>query len=388
MGRWVPTTSPRTTIGQIAEMVRASPYLAVPVVAEDGTLLGLATEAVIARALMSVSDTTARDTIRQTPIGEYPLEIPSRFLTSAERAADAIVAMDASGREVLPVLTFAGGPFLGLISRGDLVQELVRPFRPPTIGGMATPHGVYLTTGTASGGVTALALILTGLMMFTAQQLPLLALNPIGVWAAHVAGGGPLASAFLGDGLPAAGALLVFLCAVRFSPLAGYHAAEHQVVHAIERSEPLLIENVRSMPRVHPRCGTNLVAGGLIFGVVTGILNPIATRFLPPAVAGLTYGLAGIVALTYWRTLGSFLQFWFTTRPATDKQLASGIRAAREVLERHERQGNAKPLRPHVRLWRMGLLQMVIGFGIGYALLMLVELAWPASRACIGPLLS
>jgi uncharacterized protein YqhQ len=37
------------------------------------------------------------------------------------------------------------------------------------------------------------------------------------------------------------------------------------VVHAIERGEPLVLEVVRRMPRVHPRCGTNLVAGIALF---------------------------------------------------------------------------------------------------------------------------
>ncbi len=32
------------------------------------------------------------------------------------------------------------------------------------------------------------------------------------------------------------------------------------VVHAIEEGEDLTLEKVRPMPRVHPRCGTNLVA--------------------------------------------------------------------------------------------------------------------------------
>jgi hypothetical protein len=44
---------------------------------------------------------------------------------------------DHTRRDVLPVL----GPefyFYGMIGRGDLVQELSRPFQPPTVGGMAT----------------------------------------------------------------------------------------------------------------------------------------------------------------------------------------------------------------------------------------------------------
>src|SRR2546423_10530097 len=60
----------------------------------------------------------------------------------------------------------------------------------------------------------------------------------------------------------------LFLLFVRALPLVQYHAAEHQAVHAMERGEPLDPEIVRRMPRVHPRCGTNIMAGGMVFLIV------------------------------------------------------------------------------------------------------------------------
>ena len=44
-------------------------------------------------------------------------------------------------------------------------------------------------------------------------------------------------------------ALTLFLLLMRVSRLAGYHAAEHQTVHAMERNETLVPEIVCRMPR-------------------------------------------------------------------------------------------------------------------------------------------
>jgi hypothetical protein len=147
---------------------------------------------------------------------------------------------------------------------------------------------------------------------------------------------------------------------MRLLPLAGYHAAEHQAVHAIERGEPLRPEILRRMPRVHPRCGTNIMAGALIFTVVSQALTAlrIGLGSSDSAVLG------AIVALFTWRSLGAFLQQYFTTRPATDRQLASGIAAARDLERKFT---GAIPRRPTLirRLWCMGMPQMVVGTSLG-----------------------
>jgi CBS domain-containing protein len=70
------------------------------------------------------------------------------FVTPATRTSEAAALLDESGADALPVVD-ANGAYLGLVARSDLVQDLVRPFKPPLVGGMATPLGVYLTTGQA-----------------------------------------------------------------------------------------------------------------------------------------------------------------------------------------------------------------------------------------------
>jgi hypothetical protein len=166
---------------------------------------------------------------------------------------------------------------------------------------MATPLGVYLTTGRVSGGASTLGLMLTGMFMatisitamalivFADSHLPPLSLPPsaLAVIAVIPEVIRTAAAGIVGSVL----GILPLLLALRLSPIAGYHAAEHQVVHAIERGEPLLPEAVRAMPRVHPRCGTNIVAA--VFLAMT-VFTALAA--LP---GGLNLVAAGLAALLY-----------------------------------------------------------------------------------------
>jgi CBS domain-containing protein len=61
----------------------------------------------------------------------------------------------------LPVVD-ASGSYRGMVSRADLVAALGQQVRPPVVGGMATPLGVWLTTGSLSGGAPPLGLFLSG----------------------------------------------------------------------------------------------------------------------------------------------------------------------------------------------------------------------------------
>lgn len=379
--------APTTRIGAVAEMLRMGPYRVVAVVAEDAAsspptrLVGIVTEASVIRALLDAPDGPARAQVREMPVSSIMI-LPTRWATPSMRASDVALLMDEAGTDVLPVVD-AYFTFLGLVARSDLVRDLVRPFRPPTVGGMATPLGVYLTTGRVSGGAGSLALISTGIVMFSVNLLSIVLQEWVGRRLGTLT---PLSALF--DALPVtvrdtSGEVLttvlqmaVFLILLRLSPIAGYHAAEHQVVHALERSEPLFVENVRAMPRVHPRCGTNLVAGVFLLLLIGTALWP----FL--GYAG--YAVSGVVALAYWRTLGGWMQQHLTTRPATDAQIESGIRAARQLLDEHNRAPYAA-VRPHVRLWRMGFLQILVGFALGGGLLVGVSYLYLPLRVALKP---
>lgn len=381
--RRVPALTPEARIAVAIELVKASPYRAVPVVGQNGRLLGLVTEASLSRLLLAAPTPEARASVRESEVGLVvePLESWTVPMTSVSEVS---WLFDRAHRDSLPVL----GPefyFYGMIGRGDLVQELSRPFQPPTVGGMATPLGVYLTTGRVSGGAGTLGLMLTGVFMATISvtmlALILFAdshLPPLSLPAPVVAVIPLTVRTAVGDVVGSVLGALPLLLALRLSPIAGYHAAEHQVVHAIERGEPLLVEAVRAMPRVHPRCGTNIVAAAFLATTVYTALVALP--------GGLNVLVAGLAALLYWRSLGGWLQQHVTTRPATDKQIESALTAAREVLARHSAAPDA-PIRPLNRLWRMGLPQILLGFTTVLLITALIAWLFPALGVILNPIL-
>ncbi len=301
--------------------------------------------------------------------------------------------LGASLQAALEALERSERPAVPLHDReGRLVAVLTRPGvltppAPPRLGGMATPLGVYLHDGVVSGGAGFRGLVLTGMTMsvlaLAAQEaahavsrlasahLPMLA-----SWEGRLPPGVALWLSAVSPWLPLP---FVFLL-LRLIPLSGIHAAEHQVVHCVERRFPLTVAAVRTMPRVHPRCGTNFFAGYTLF-----LLSFLAVFCVTEAAhwqlldsVTLAAVVSGPLTLIYWRRVGGWVQQWFATRPATDGQIAGAIFAAEQVLSRHERQGGQRPrFAPLRRIWTAGIAQILLGYAIVIGLLTLAGLVWP-----------
>jgi hypothetical protein len=156
-------------------------------------------------------------------------------------------------------------------------------------------------------------------------------------------------------------ALLAFFLLIRLSPLAGYHAAEHQTVHAIEQGLPLTDACVRHQPRAHPRCGTNLIALLLVLQTVVVMLGGLAEWDLPLV---LMFSLG--IAVPVHKRLGFVMQQLVTTKPADTRQLRSAMRAAEEVIGAWRSGAAVSRWR---RLWRSGLLQVFLGASLTTVLL-------------------
>lgn len=126
-----------------------------------------------------------------------------------------------------------------------------------------------------------------------------------------------------------------------------YHGAEHQTIFCYERGLELTVENVREMPRHHPRCGTSflfvimfvaiLVHALLGFGWDNTWLR-LAVRLLSlPIIVSVTYELNRFVGRhDNWFTRiltapGLWLQNWTTSEP-DDTMIEVGIAALKEVL--------------------------------------------------------
>ncbi|RYG35325.1 DUF1385 domain-containing protein [bacterium] len=268
-------------------------------------------------------------------------------------AAEALRALETTSTLVV---IDADRRVLGVLTAADLYpRPLPRP-RPAQIGGMATPFGVYLTNGVVSGGVPKWALAVTGAMMFTLLFIG----DQVAMALAPALTG---VSDSVASNLLTATSIFIFLVGLRLIPMSGVHGAEHMVVHAMEREEELKPEIVRRMPRVHPRCGTNIAAGASLFLGFFG-----ASWIKEPELRLL---VAALVTVMLWRPFGSFLQSYFTTRRPTDRQLASGIRAGEMLLEAHARSPRAKGSIP-IRIWNSGMLQVMAGsfaaYGIVYGI--------------------
>lgn len=262
-----------------------------------------------------------------------------------------------SGADALRLLNDTGEPgivvidsyarVLGIISPADLFSDGHVALKPRSVGGMATPFGVYLTNGSVSGGAPKWALILTGMLLFglffTANAITVL----ISPWVTHLG----LSNGTV-DLILSILTFALFMLGLRTIPLAGTHAAEHMTVHAIERDEPLVPSVVARMPRVHPRCGTNIAAGATLFLGIMGsdLVHDQELRLM----------LAALITLIFWQPLGSFLQYYVTTKPPNRKQIESGIAAGNDLLDKYRSSGSSSTSILG-RLWNSGLPEVILG---------------------------
>lgn len=76
-----------------------------------------------------------------------------------------------------------------------------------------------------------------------------------------------------------------------------YHGAEHKTIHCYEHGLPLTVENVRGMPRQHPRCGTSFLFVVMIVSIIVlmfvgwsnALLRLLIRLLLLPVIVGISY---------------------------------------------------------------------------------------------------
>ena len=143
---------------------------------------------------------------------------------------------------------------------------------------------------------------------------------------------------------------------MRLSPLSGYHAATYDR-HAIEAGEVRPDAVRRSC--VHPG-GTNLLAA---VGI-TIITERLGTGF------GTLMAL--LVVVLGWRTVGGWMQYFITTKNPSEKQLAAGVAAGNQLIERYQERPNFH-LTGFDRIWKMGFVQTMSGMAAVSGLLWLLR---------------
>lgn len=225
------------------------------------------------------------------------------------------------------------------------------------------PTGVFLSSGTA-GTAAPWELALTGVAILALGSLAMVPVYLI-TWLAEQQLPVPLTALLLQVGGPsdpwvAAAARIAinlltfgcFLLVLRLTPLAGFHAAEHMTVHAIEHYGPADWEqHVTRMPRAHRRCGSNLLAG-----VLPTLLVAVPLLSVAPWIAL----AAAVLGWGQRQRIGFAIQNTFTTRPPNARQLAAGISAGRRVLADWATAppGQVSAARS---LWLRGVPQLVLG---------------------------
>lgn len=325
--------TPETSLRTVAATLAEDGLPAIPVRDARG-YLGMISESDLARALAAGAHLD--DAVAPYFSGAVPP------ITVMETGAAALRSLVDHNAQALAVVD-SQNEVVGIITPSRLLAPPEFRNRPSQVGGMATPFGVYLTSGSVRAGAKGWELIAAGAYLF--------ALFVIG---AHIAlafvnlrpGGYNLAPYYEGI------TTILFLLLLRLSPMAKIHAAEHMAVHAIERDEAITEEVLRRMPRVHPRCGTNLAVAATVFLSLFNMPAPLDQE--------VKLLIAIIITAFFYRPLGNFFQYFVTTAPPQEKHLTMGVRAARELLETYETQ-YVEPASTGRRILSSGLLQIMAG---------------------------
>lgn len=327
-----------TSLGHAAQVFRSEgcPFLPIH---NEGLFVGVLTQEGFLQALeLNIG--------LESPIDPFLaasfLQLPPH--TTGEEALTSLKQFRSGGAVVVD----EAGQIRGVLSPSDLLQpKESRPYMPP-VGGLATPFGVYLTTSTVWAGPRPWGLVSSGAYMAVLFVIAKILSVGIGSLAAHR----HISISGTNQDLIA---LPLFGLLMRLSPLAGIHAAEHMVVHALERQEPLTPEVVARMPRVHPRCGTNMATAAMIVAVF-GLYD-----FGQPVwLAGIQFMFFALVAWAGYQKLGGLVQYWVTTKNPTRKQIEMGCHSAATLVERVS---VAKSMRGGIwgRLLNAGLFHVLVG---------------------------
>ncbi len=189
---------------------------------------------------------------------------------------------------------FARAPFFrGLIV---LYETLVVGTRWLMRSGSIAAAGEGVAMG---GGTVAITLLLTiGLAVGLFVLLPLFLAQA--ATNAAIAGGQSLIQ-HLVEGLIRVAIFVGYLLVVSRSSeirrVFQYHGAEHMTIHALEREDPLTLQNVRRYPTAHPRCGTEflvvfIIVSILVFSLLAGqdlLISIVGRVVLIPVIASVSY---------------------------------------------------------------------------------------------------
>jgi uncharacterized protein YqhQ len=142
--------------------------------------------------------------------------------------------------------------------------------------------------------------------------------------------------------------LLVFFAAMKFTSIGRYHGAEHKAVAAYESYGEVTFDGARRSSRIHPRCGTNILA----YIILAALLDPLIAWW---GYAILQFILISEAWYVFGQTrpsiaVGNFLQRYFTTTEPRRKELEVAVESLSRLLQAEEEWTEAgsvpSPVRP------------------------------------------
>jgi len=128
--------------------------------------------------------------------------------------------------------------------------------------------------------------------------------------------------------------LVLFFAAMKFTSIGRYHGAEHKAVAAYEKHGKVTFEAAKSMSRIHPRCGTNI----LVYIVVAALIDPFidwmpwaVLQFIVISEAWFIFGKTRVSI-----AIGNFVQRYLTTSEPGRTELEVAVESLRELLRAEE----------------------------------------------------
>ena len=157
---------------------------------------------------------------------------------------------------------------------------------------------------------------------------------------------GPLFSFFAE--FPILPILLLFFAGMKLSPVGRYHGAEHKAVAAYEKYGEVTMWGAKSSSRIHPRCGTNILA----YIVLAAFLDPLIGWW---GYAFLQFILISEAWFIFGQTrpsiaVGNFFQKYLTTTEPRRAELEVAVESMNRLLEAEQgRAGGGKRVRVPTR---------------------------------------
>ena len=142
--------------------------------------------------------------------------------------------------------------------------------------------------------------------------------------------------------------LLLFFAGMKLSPVGRYHGAEHKAVAAYEKYGEVTMLGAKSSSRIHPRCGTNILA----YIVLAGLLDPLIGWW---GYAFLQFILISEAWYIFGQTrpsisVGNFFQRYLTTTEPRRAELEVAVESMNRLLDAEQgRAGGEKHVKVPAR---------------------------------------